>query len=245
MRPTKDDHDRQRMLETIRRNIMETGHHITLVQQSNIPRYAYTIGLSSVIGTELLLAGAIIYYAQDVYNIINIISKNLKSCPEDRTAKTTEFGSFNLIESHFSWTNKLLLGAFDYFETNAVAALQLVPDSQHLTIDVPDTSLSWNPLAQPVWRWVKEPWAWPIPEDSQAVTNLAALRGEPVTEASRWGIDEWQLFAGSGPDTPKHELRVVPIATLVGPDPSLAKVLILDVGKSLWRRSGEGDWQEW
>jgi hypothetical protein len=78
-----------------------------------------------------------------------------------------------------------------------------------------------------------------------AVTNLAALRGEAVTEASRWGVDGWELFAGSGPDTPQEELRVVPIATLVGSDQSLLKVLSLDVGKSLWRESGEDAWHDW
>jgi hypothetical protein len=233
------------MMEAIRQNIAASGQHITLVAQSNVPRFAYTIGLYPILGAELLMPGAIIFDADSLCEILNEISSHLKAYPQERAVNTDKFGRFHLVESHPSWVEEFLLGVFDYFETPVVTALQVVPDPEHFTLDVPDTSLPWSPSEQPVWRWLKEPWIWPVPEDSSAVTNLAALRGAAVTEASRWGIDEWELFAGSGPDTPEEELRVVPIATLVGPDPSLFKVLSVDVGKSLWRESREDPWHDW
>lgn len=245
MRQTVDDDDRRRMIEIIRRNIAESGQHITLVKQSTIPRFAYTIGLSPVVGAELLIAGAIIFDAEEVYKILNGISEYLKGRPRERQVNIDGFGQFLLLESHASWVDDLLLGVFDYFETDKVSALQVVPDPDHLTLDVPDTSSPFNLSGQAAWRWLKEPWTLPVPEASSAVTNLAALRGGAVTEASRWGLEEWELFAGSGPDTPQEELRVVPIATLVDADPSLSKVLSLDVGKSLWRESREGAWHDW
>jgi hypothetical protein len=233
------------MIELIRRNIAQAGQHITLVKQSSTPRFAYTIGLSPILGAELLMPGAIIFDAEELYEILNGISKYLKMHPRERQVNIEKFGRFKMVESHASWSAELLLGVLDYFETDTVKGLQVVPDARHLTLDVPDTSLPLNPSKEPVWRWLKEPWVWPVPEDSSAVTNLAALRGEPVTEASRWGLDEWELFAGSGPDTPQDEIRVVPIATLVGPDPSLSKVLSLEVGKSLWREFRQDAWHDW
>jgi len=240
-----NEDDRQRMIEIIRRNIVERGQHITLVTQFNNPRFAYTIGLSPTIGIELMLLGAIMYEADDLYKILNFISERLRKFPQEREISVDSFGVFQLVESQNSWTREIMLGVFDYFKTDAVVALQVIPDSEHMTIDVPDTSLPWNPSEQPIWRWLKEPWTWLVPEGSSAVTNLAALRGDAVTEASRWELDEWELFAGSGPDTPQNELRVVPIATLVGADSSLVDVLSLDVGKSLWRLSNGDAWHDW
>lgn len=244
MREIKES-ERPRMTEIIRRNIVENGRHITLVTQFNNPRFAYTIGLSTIAGAEIMMLGAIIYDADDLYNILNLISERLQEYPQERTVDVGKLGTFRLIESHKSWNDEILLGALDYFRTDTVAALQVIPDPEHITIDVPDASLPWNPSEQPVWRWLKEPWAWPIPAGSAAVTNLAALRGEAVTEVSRWELDEWELFAGSGADINQNDLRVVPIATLVAADPSLFEVLSLDVGKSLWRNSNGDAWRMW
>ena len=95
-----------------------------------------------------------------------------------------------------------------------------------------------------MWRWLREPWTFPVPEDSTAVTDLAALQGEPVTEAARWEEDYWELFAGCGPDVPKDEQRVVALGTLVAADPSLAAVMNLEVGAALWR-DGHSEWHPW
>jgi hypothetical protein len=72
-----------------------------------------------------------------------------------------------------------------------------------------------------------------------------ALRGEPITELTRWAADEWEMFAGAGPDVLEADLRVVPLATLVGFDPSLVAALSIEVGTGLWREDGESEWNEW
>ena len=76
-------------------------------------------------------------------------------------------------------------------------------------------------------------------------TNLDALRGERITEASRWEDDQWELFAGAGPDVPQSEIRVIPLATLIAMDPSLDAVTSLKVGESLWRNTSEVRWHHW
>jgi hypothetical protein len=56
-----------------------------------------------------------------------------------------------------------------------------------------------------------------------------------VTEASRWEETEREIFAGAGPDTPDDEVRVVPLATLLGYDASLEPVTRLEVSGAIRR----------
>jgi hypothetical protein len=76
------------------------------------------------------------------------------------------------------------------------------------------------------------------------MTNLDALRGAPITEACRWEEDEWEMFAGAGPDVAEEDARLVPLGCLLASDPSLAAVVDLEVGKGLWREPG-GAWVPW
>jgi hypothetical protein len=89
-----------------------------------------------------------------------------------------------------------------------------------------------------------EPWPFDASPHSIAVTNLDALRGDPVTEASRWEETEWELFAGVGPDIPEDDVRVVPLATLLGYDESLEPVTQLRVPGAIRRFPG-GPWADW
>lgn len=78
---------------------------------------------------------------------------------------------------------------------------------------------------------------------STAATDLAALRGDRVTEAARWEEGYWELTAGEGPNVPEDEVRIVPLGTLLAADPSLMPVVSLPVGGGLirdfrWRRLG-------
>jgi len=52
-------------------------HHITLVIAGAIPRFAYTIGISRIIGAELIFTGGAFYSAEEVKEIINGTAKNL------------------------------------------------------------------------------------------------------------------------------------------------------------------------
>lgn len=59
------------------------------------------------------------------------------------------------------------------------------------------------------------------------------------------GEDEWELFAGAGPDVKPEDVRVVPLGMLLGADESLGDVMNLEVGEALWRDSSGGPWQRW
>jgi len=235
---------RKRALEDIRENIARYGHHVYMVIDDVTPRFAYTIGLSESVGAELILAGAVFYMKDDVLQIIKAIASELKAAPERRTFEVAGQGSFSLRQAHGTWAAEFILGAFDYYKKRDIQALQIVPDEVHWTLDVPDMTAPWSATEEPVWRWLREPWSFPVPKDSTAITDLAALQGEPVTEAARWEEDYWELFAGCGPDVPKDEQRIVALGTLVAADPSLAPVMNLEVGAALWR-DGHSEWHPW
>jgi hypothetical protein len=242
------DLEKKSALELIRSNIAKHGHHIYLVQGSEaVPRYAYTIGLREPLGAELVFAGAAVFYADDVTRVINEVAGRLTAGTNpSETAFTVEpLGTFSLQVVDASWASELLLGASDFYGVPTIPALQILPDEDHWTIDVPNLARAWSATAEPVWRWRREPWAYPVPRNSLATTNLDALRGGRITEAARWEEEQWELFAGAGPDVPPDEIRVVPLGTLLAVDQSLDAVTQLDVGRALWRDAEDGDWNRW
>lgn len=240
-----DEAQKKQALDRIRENITRKGHHIYSVAGGGAtPRFAYTVGVSESIGFELILAGAIFYYLNDVTQIINDMAARLKARLAQDVFEVSGQGSFFLRKAHVSWARALMLGAMDYYRVDELPALQIVPDKSHWTIDVPDMSTPWSATTEPVWRWLFEPWTYPVPEASTVTTNLAALRGERITEAMRWEEDEWELFAGAGPDVTEEERRVVPLGTLLGADSSLQCVVDLKIGSGLWR-DGASDWHPW
>ncbi|MCK4743626.1 MAG: DUF4262 domain-containing protein [Sulfuriflexus sp.] len=235
------------MTEEIRSNIANTGHHIYLIMGGSTPRFAYTIGVSKVVGFELILAGAAFYSDDDVSNIINAITVKIRSTNNwpDLKIEVESLGSFSLRKVDPSWGRKLMLGVLDFYNVSEMPALQIIPDQTHWTIDIPDLTQPWSVVAEPVWRWLDEEWEYEIPEQSTVVTNLDALRGGVVTEAMRWEEEQWELFSGAGPDVLNEEIREVPFGTLLGADPSLDFVVNLDVGKGLWRDIDELKWHPW
>lgn len=224
---------RSEMLDLIRSNIEQHGHHVTIVAQGVVPRFAYTIGLRQKVGAELVFAGASTYDAKQIHQLINEAASSLRP------------GLKSLRQVDSSWVKLLLLGALDYYNEPSIPALQILPDRQRWTIEVPDMSIPFSPESEPVWQWLTAPWSLPIPRNSTAATNLGALRGDRVTEAARWEQDEWEIFAGSGPDTPKSEMRVIPFSTLYAVDPTLADAAALPVGSALWRHPNEAEWHDW
>lgn len=238
---------KKQALDDIRENIAQSGHHVYVVSGGGAdPRFAYTVGVSESIGVELILAGAILYMMDDVGTIINEIAAQLKAQPDQGAFEVTGLGSFTLHKVDSSWTTELILGAFDYYQKRDIPALQIVPDKDHWTIDIPNMTVPWNGIAQPVWRWLKEPWTYPVPEGATALTDLPTLRGERVTEAMRWEEDEWEIFVGDGPNIPKDEMRMVPLGTLLGADKSLLPVVYLKVGEGILRDYGpDSEWRIW
>ena len=75
--------------------------------------------------------------------------------------------------------------------------------------------------------------------------GLKALQGEPITELMRWEKDEWEMFAGPGPEVQKEDTRVVSLGTILGIDNTLLPAVDLETGKGLWRTDRDSEWQNW
>jgi len=234
-------------LARIERNIREHGCHVYLVGGDLNPRYSYTIGLSTSVGVELVLAGAAFFTAKEVGRIINFVGRELiAGGRRDASRAVDGLGSFALREIRDSWTSKMLLGALDYYKTSTIPALQVVPDPEHWSLDIPDMTRDWNPATEPVWKWLGDAkWNYPVPATSIVATDIGALRGRRITEAARWEDDQWEMFSGSGSDSTREEMRVVPLAVLIGLDPSLLPAIELGIGHGLSRDSSSGGWVAW
>jgi hypothetical protein len=228
---------REAALNEIRQHIADHGFHSYVVTGSGDPHYGYTIGLSESLGAELILAGAYFYRLDEVSSVISSVVEELWSLGalKEQTIRTSRWGDFSLRKVDITWAKDLMLGVFDYYQVNTIEAVQIVPDESHWTVDIPDLSQPWNPKTAPAWQWLHEKWTFPIPKNSVALTNLDALRGKRMTEVMRWEEDEWEIFAGAGPDTTEADRRVVPLGILLARDPSLLPAIQLPIGTGLWR----------
>lgn len=216
------------------------------VSGGEIPRYAYTIGPSQSVGGELVIAGALSFSVNEVADILNELFAQLR----EGAVWTDAFyvgshGTFRLTPVHTSWSKPMLLGALDYFGLPEITSYQVIPGGRHRTNEIPDMSRPLDPTREPVWRWLVEPWSLPFPRVSQAVTTLSALQGDPITEAARWEEDYWELFPGPPPEKSSPDVRSVPLAVLLGVDPSLRPVIELAVGSALRREDEYDAWHVW
>lgn len=243
-----DPDKRRRALEQIQANIEKHGHHIYLVASAPLPRFAYTIGLTPIIGSELTFAGASFFSAEEVADILNFCAEWLHARNKlsiNSRVKIGALGEFSFREVNPSWSNQLLLGAADFYQQKNMSAWQVVPPPELWTLDIPDLTRPWSPTNEPAWQWLKIPWDLSAPAQSIATTNLAALRGSRVTEAARWEEDQWELFAGAGPEVEPSDVRVVPLATLFAIDTTLMRVVELGINEALWRDAEGGPWHLW
>jgi len=227
---------REQWLELVGQNIERHGYHVTVVQQSEVPRFAYTIGLRDSLGFELVLPGAVSLLRQDALRMIR--------AARDGTTVVPEVGEFALGAVHPSWQDPLLLGALDVHGAEHVPARQVIPLGDLRTYDVPDLAQPWDARRERVWRWLHEPWDLPVPIDAKAVSDVEALRGAPITQAMRREDDTWELFSRDSETFPKEEVRIVPLGGLVGFDPTLEPVLDLPLEKGLLR-DPPGPWRPW
>lgn len=197
-------------------------------------------------GVELVLAGAVSLSAAEVRRAINQVAAQVVAS-DGRARSDFEIdglGRFSLLEVDGSWIGAMLLGACDFYG-RGLRVMQIRPDGPHRTVDVPDLSRSWDPNAERVWRWLHEPWDYPVPPKSVAATNVAALHGASVTEVVRWEEGYWEMFAGPAPDVTSADARMVPLGTLLGADPLLEIVTGLEIGRGLWRGPAEPEWRTW
>lgn len=238
---------REAILKRIGASISSHGYHIRVVDGGPSPRFVYTIGLYQIVGFELVFAGASFFTLNQAKNVVNQVADLIKSS-RDRAPTSlmrTSMGSFSLGEVDISWSKKLLLGALDYFDLEQVRTLQIIPSGDDWTFDIPNMGEAWNPAIHPAWKWLEASWKLPVSPNSKAITNLNALKGHPITEVMRWDENEWEMFAGAGPDVEEDEIRIVPLATLIAQDESLEDVVRLNVGAGLWREDGRDQWHPW
>ena len=238
---------RSDFLSRIHSNISEHGHHVTVVTGDALPRFAYTIGGINTVGAEFIFAGGEYYSQVQISEIIGeIISLAEKESDwHNLSISIGLLGTFSISKANTSWSKLLLLGAFDYYNQIEIEVWQILPDGQHHTLDVPDMSQVFDVASEPVWQWLSRKWDYPVPSNSMAVSNLKVLFGEKATEVTRWEKDEWEIFAGAGPDVPKEDMRMVPLGILLGIDKSLEPAAHLNIGKGLWRDSIELEWNDW
>jgi hypothetical protein len=149
---------RAQLLATIASNIKQHGFHVYAISAGVSPGFYYTIGLTRVVGYELVMAGAALYTLREAWSIVNTIGQRLRrGAPPEGTHGVKERGSFRLHEAHRSWVRRLLLGARDYYG-HEVRALQIMPDYGHRTIDTPDMRIAFGSDVELPWNHLVELW---------------------------------------------------------------------------------------
>lgn len=229
----------------VEEDIKKFGHHTTFVIDGAEPRYAYTTGLYEAYDFELVFAGGLFFMKDDVIKIINDIISQFRTTNVPKECYVEPYGFFAINRIDESWSKLMLIGVFDYYDVNVVKAYQIIPNSKFFTLDIPQMSKVWNEVSQPIWKWLSVKWNYPVPENSKVTTNLNSLFGEKITEVMRWEDDEWEAFAGPGPDVNEEDVRIVSMGTMLGIDPTLEPIMSLKVGKGLWRDSIELSWKKW
>lgn len=228
------------MTPDVRNNIKHhidcSGYYAITVNGGPTPRWSYTIGLSETRGYELLFAGGIDYMLDQVLALFDKYAAIGKEPPSFESG--TDVAGRPV---HETWADRLMVGVAGYYGAPR-PSVQIVPTRP--TIDTPDTSLPYATSSAGPFRWLDEPWAYPVPAKAEAMTNLRALFGEPVTEAARWEERYWELFAGPGDEVTDETARAVPIGTLLSHDSSLEPILRLGIGDASRREPGK-KWRAW
>ena len=219
-----------------------SNRFVQLVQGGLVPRYVYAPPHGERT-PGVLLAGAATFDADGARRIVAAGASALDEGRERWGTAALDLGAGEVVHvtlapTHPSWVERLVPASRrgDYVQVTPI---------DHVTVDVVPMDQPYDADTAGAWRWLSEPWEFAVPSTSTVATNLAALRGEPVTEVSRWEHDYLEAFAGSGPDTPRDEVRFVGFPLLVGADPSLATAAGLDVGESIRRPDASAAWALW
>lgn len=237
--------NRLSILAKIKSSIASEGYHLCFVDGGPLPRFAYTIGLYPQHSFELVFGGGSIYNLANIKQIFTEIVRALELNATKDLFSTSTFGNFRLNRMDASWASKIILGAIDYYDEQAIRSLQIFPDEEHWTIDVPDMQASFSEVDQPIWQWLARDWDFNFSPKSVAITNLDALQGYCVTEVMRWAEIEWELFSGAGPEVAKEDIRTVPLATLIEFDQTLGLAAELEIGCGAYRDDIGAEWSVW
>lgn len=233
---------RSEFLNIIETNIRENEYHLTLVNGGQHPEFSYTIGLTEKLGFELIIAGGFIS-VKDNEAIFRYIYNELKSGQTlESKFSLSENDNFYLGKVDPSWSKKLMLGVYDYYNLDEITAYQIIPVNR--TIDTPLMSEVKIP-DDPIWKWLDLDWDMKVPKNSYVITDIESLQGKTITELTRWEEHVWEMFSGPGPDVQEEDIRIVSLGTILGIDASLEPILKLEIGQGLWRDSKDSEWQDW
>ena len=96
---------RENFLKLIQSNIEIHGYHITIVSMSELPRFAYSIGLKDILGFELIFAGCVFYMHKNISTIFNQIvsTVKLKKAFINSEFSIAQLGTFTHHEAKASW----------------------------------------------------------------------------------------------------------------------------------------------
>ena len=230
--------------KTVEENIARYGYQLTIASGGQVPRFAYTIDRANSGQPDLLMAGCSVFLLKDVKRIVETTKQLLETgqVEEGAAFAIEEFGKFSLRPVHPSWQKGLLTGCLYLYRMETTPAYQIVPEKNFWTIDTPDTVLAYDPEAHVVWKYLYQEWDQPQPITSTVLTNLITLKGGYISELVRVDKDEWEMFYGPGSAVAEADIRIVPIWTLLGHDPSLARGVNLPVNGGLYRETRNGPW---
>ncbi|UKB82741.1 hypothetical protein LF887_17205 [Chryseobacterium sp. MEBOG06] len=235
-------------LSNIKSHIKDFGYHVTIVTgNSPLPKYYYTIGLNQKFKFELAFAGGAIYKNEEIKKIINFIVEklNINTFDNNFNIQLDNLGSFTISLIHESWSHLMFDGIFDYYGSSDIKVFQIIPDTEHKTLEIPDMSIKFDEKNQPVWQWLVKDWIYPIDQNSIVFTDIDALFGKKILELMRWEESEWEMFTDDGTQIPKHMKRAVSFGTILGIDDGLNPAMYLPIEKGLRRENGNSEWNNW
>ncbi len=233
---------KKEFLNIIRKNIVNYGYHITLVNRGQNPDFSYSIGLTEKLGFELIIAGGFKSIKENEFLLGHIYQKLQSGSTVNSQFSLSDNDVFNLVSVDQSWCEKLMLGVYDYYGVDEIKAYQIIPLER--TLDTPIMSEAVIPN-DPVWKWLFMDWNINAPKNSYVITDFDAIKGKTITEASRWEDHVWEMFSGPGPDVKKEDIRIVPLGTILGIDATLTPIVDLTVGQGMWRDNKDSNWQDW
>jgi len=239
--------DREIFSKKINHNITEYGFHINVVNQKLTPRYAYSIGLINSCGFELVLAGCMDLLYDDVISIMNNIGNKLLKHDETIDAQFIlgQNGLYKLRKIHESWSEIMLLGAKDFFNFDDIPSCQIYPCNDKISFDVPNMDEIFLPNSQPIWSWLTNENNSTFPIDSKVIVNKDILFGAKALEIMRWEENEWEIYSTNSDNLNEHDMRIIPLTTMIGAESTLGRILDLEVGKGLVRKLPSNEWEDW
>lgn len=233
--------------QIIKSNIEKFGYHITYVMADISPAFAYSIGLREKFNFEIIFAGGAYYTRREVEFIITSIADKIfeNGGKNFEVIEVGDLGKFSFSSVDHSWSKLLMLGVYDYYKLDEVSAFQIVPDSDHYTFDIPNMSKKFSVESEPVWQWMIKDWEYDVPKDSTVGTDIWFLRGNPITEISKWEDNYWEMYHIPGDVVEKEDIRIVSLGTVLALDPSVLAALKIPLTKGLYRENIDEPWKKW